>query len=56
MDNLIVIAIVLAIVGLAARYIYKEKKSGKVCVGCPYGDAGCSAKGGCSGCSGGGTK
>lgn len=52
MDTIIVIAIVLVIVGLAGFYIYKEKKSGKVCVGCPYGSSCCSSsKGGCSGCS-----
>lgn len=51
MDTIIVIAIVLVIVGLAGFYIYKEKKSGKVCVGCPYGSSCCSSsKGGCSGC------
>ncbi len=44
----IIIAVVLAVVGGAALYIYKAKKSGKKCIGCP--DAGsCSGK--CSGCS-----
>ena len=23
----------------AARYIYKEKKKGKTCIGCPYADS-----------------
>lgn len=50
MENLIVIAIVLIIVGLASAYIYKEKKKGKVCVGCPYGGT-CASAGSCSGCS-----
>lgn len=36
MENLIIILIVLAIVGLAAAYIIKEKKKGKKCIGCPY--------------------
>ena len=48
MANAIVILILALIIGLAARYIYKAKKSGKKCIGCP--DSGC----GCSGtsCSG----
>ena len=32
-----VIAIVL-IVFFATRYIYKEKKKGNACIGCPYAD------------------
>ena len=43
----IIIAIVAAIIGGAAFYIYKAKKSGKKCIGCP--DAG-SCSGNCSGC------
>lgn len=39
---LAVIAIVAAVF-LAARYIYKEKKKGKKCIGCPYCDS-CSGK------------
>ena len=54
MADLIIIAIVAVILGLVARYIYKAKKSGAKCIGCPSG--GCcstqSANGGCSGCSG----
>lgn len=47
MENIIIIAIVVLIVGLAARYIYKEKKRGVKCIGCPEG---CScASGGCGG-------
>ena len=50
MENLIIIAVVAAIVGFAARYIYKEKKRGVTCIGCP---AGCScSSNGCCGCSG----
>ncbi len=44
----IIIAVVLAIVGGAAFYIWKAKKSGKKCIGCP--DSG-SCSGNCSGCS-----
>lgn len=43
MDDLIILLILLAIVGGAAAYVYKAKKSGKKCIGCPYaGTAGCS--------------
>lgn len=35
MENFIIIAIIVIIVGLAAFYIYKSKKSGKKCIGCP---------------------
>lgn len=45
----IIIAVVLAIVGGAALYIWKAKKNGKKCIGCP--DSG-SCSGHCSGCSG----
>ena len=40
MDNLIVIGILLVIVGAAVLYIWKEKKKGTRCIGCP-------AAGGC---------
>jgi hypothetical protein len=43
----ILIALVIAILGGAAFYIYKAKKSGKKCIGCP--DSG-SCSGNCSGC------
>lgn len=43
-ENIIVIAVVVVIVGLAGFYVYKAKKSGKRCIGCPDG-------GSCSGCS-----
>ena len=43
MENLIIIAIVLIIVGLAAWYIIKEKKKGTKCIGCPYSKQ-CSGK------------
>ncbi|MBQ7284263.1 MAG: FeoB-associated Cys-rich membrane protein [Oscillospiraceae bacterium] len=36
MTDIIVIAIVLAIVGSASAYIYKEKKKGVRCVGCSH--------------------
>ena len=45
----VIIAVILAILGGAAWYIYKAKKSGKKCIGCPD-SAACSGK--CSGCAG----
>ena len=36
MDNFIVIAVVVLILGCAIAYIVKEKKKGVKCVGCPY--------------------
>lgn len=51
MENWIIIGVLLLILGGAGFYIYKAKKSGKKCIGCP--DSGsCSAKGGCEGCCG----
>ena len=48
----LIIAIIVIIVGGAAFYIYKAKKSGKKCIGCPDSKT-CSSSGGCSGkCSG----
>lgn len=38
MENVIIIAIVAVIVALASHYIYKAKKSGKKCIGCPDSD------------------
>ena len=44
----LVIGILLVIVALAAFAIYRSKKSGKKCIGCP--DSCCS--GNCTGCTG----
>ena len=41
--DIIIVAVLALILGLAARYVYKAKKSGKKCIGCPDG-------GSCSGC------
>ena len=51
MVNVIIIAVVALIVGLAAGYIHKEKQRGVKCIGCPEGCS-CSGScgGGCSGC------
>ena len=37
MENVILIAILVIILGTAAGYIIKAKKSGKRCIGCPNG-------------------
>ena len=49
MTNVIVIAILAVIIGLAALYVYKAKKSGKKCIGCSEGGS-CSGSCNC-GCS-----
>ena len=36
MDNLIIIILLIIIVGGAIVYIYKEKKKGVKCIGCPF--------------------
>lgn len=33
------IIVIAAILFFAVRYIYKEKKKGKTCIGCPYADS-----------------
>ena len=45
----IVIALILMIIGGAGFYIYRAKKSGAKCIGCPH-SKNCS--GNCSSCSG----
>ena len=54
MTDFIVVAVLLVIIGLAARYVIKAKKSGRKCIGCPDGcctskkdDSAC-----CCGCGG----
>lgn len=50
--NIIVTAILVAILGGAIAYIVKAKKSGRKCIGCPDG-CNCPKAGSCSGaCSG----
>jgi len=46
MENIILIALLVLIIGLAAWYVIRAKKKSKKCIGCPYG-ASCS---GCCGC------
>ena len=51
--DIILIVIIATIIGHVARYIYKAKKSGKKCIGCPDGNSCSSKNGGCGcGCSG----
>jgi hypothetical protein len=44
----IIIAVIVLILGAAGWYIYRSKKSGKKCIGCP--DSG-TCSGSCSSCS-----
>lgn len=46
-QDIIAVAVIVCIVGAAAFYIIKAKKSGKKCIGCP--DSG-SCKGECGCC------
>ena len=50
MADIILVAVLAAILGSAVFYIYRAKKSGKKCIGCPDG---CSKEkcGGCCGCN-----
>lgn len=46
MENWIAIGIIVLILGLAAGYVIKSKKSGKKCIGCPgnCAECGCGRK------------
>lgn len=50
MIDCIVIAVLSVIVAAAGTYVYKAKKSGKKCIGCP--DSGVCSSGGCGHCGG----
>ena len=52
MTNVILFAVLAVIVAAAATYIYKAKKRGVKCVGCP---AGAKCGGNCSGSCGSGS-
>ena len=52
MTDIMIVLIVAALVGAAARYVYKAKKNGAKCIGCAVGNGGCHCQGGCGGCSG----
>lgn len=36
MTDIILVLIILLIAGGAVTYIYKQKKQGRKCIGCPY--------------------
>ena len=36
MTDLIAVAVIVLIIALASLYIYKAKKRGQKCIGCPY--------------------
>lgn len=39
MATLIAVIVIAAMLFFAGRYIYKEKKKGTACIGCPYADS-----------------
>ncbi len=49
LENIIVILVIGAILGLAVWYVIRAKKKGVKCIGCP---SGTKCTGHCSGCSG----
>jgi len=51
MVDIIAAAVLLAIVGMAARYMHNEKKRGVTCVGCPHAKQ-CAARKNGHACSG----
>jgi len=50
MTDIIIILVVVAILALAGLYVYKAKKSGQKCIGCPHSKTCTSKSCGC-GCS-----
>ena len=46
METVIVSVILILVIGAAGWYVYKAKKSGRKCIGCP--DGGNCEKNGCS--------
>ncbi|MBQ8525417.1 MAG: FeoB-associated Cys-rich membrane protein [Clostridia bacterium] len=47
MTDIVIIGIIVLAVGAAVWYIYKAKKSGRACIGCPNGKQ-CGGKCNCS--------
>lgn len=45
----LILAVIVAVVGGAALYIYRAKKSGKKCIGCPDSGSCSSGKSACNG-------
>lgn len=50
MQDLILLAVLLAVIALAVRYIVQSKKKGVTCIGCPHAQS-CAAKAKGCGCS-----
>ena len=50
-SDIIVVAVIVLVIGGAVAYILREKKRGKKCVGCPYGNS-CSENGNSCSCHG----
>ena len=38
-ENIVVIAVLVIVVGGAVAYIVRAKKKGQKCIGCPYGES-----------------
>lgn len=51
MENVIVGGVLLVIIGMAVRYVYKAKQSGVKCIGCPAGSSCSAGKGAVHKCS-----
>ena len=51
MMNILVAGMILVIFGAAVTYIYKEKKRGVTCIGCPNAAACAANRGGVTECS-----
>lgn len=49
MVDLMIVVVVGAVVAAAGRYVYKEKKRGAKCIGCPAGKS-CGGGQGCDCC------
>ncbi len=47
MVDLLIIAAVLAVTGGAGWYVWREKKRGRACIGCPHAGS-CPHRGNCS--------
>ena len=52
MNDLIIAVVLAAVIFLSARYVYREKKKGRKCIGCPAGGSCCGGEGGCCTCPG----
>lgn len=49
MENIIIIAVLLCIIGGIIFYLGRAKKRGETCIGCPYSRQCGSRRGGCEG-------